>query len=98
MLSPHIVYQALQQQQQILGCDRELTLLLCLICFSLTFCSASPKVGAVCLGIFAAGFYLLRMMGRSDLLLRKVFIRQLHYKEYYCAQAGLFDRGGKRYE
>lgn len=98
MLDPHIVYQALQQQQQILGCDRELTLLLCLICFSLSFCSASPQVAVVCLGIFAVGFYFLRMMGRSDLLLRKVFIRQLHYKHYYTAQAGLFTAGGKRYE
>ncbi len=97
-LKKHTVYQALHEQHQILGCDRELTLLLCLICFALGFCSASVKTAVLCLLIFAAGFYLLRLMGRNDLLLRQVFVRQLHYKDWYCAQAQLGDKGGKHYE
>ncbi len=91
------VYLALQQRQQFLGCDRELCLTLLLICFALGFCAASLQAALLCLIIFGAGFFLLRQMGKSDLMLRQVFIRQLFYKTHYDAQAGFFARGGKRY-
>ena len=96
-MSTHHIYQALQQRQQFLGCDRELTLTLLLICFALGFCTASLPAALLCLLIFGGGFYLLRQMGKAELMVRQIFIRQLFYRSYYPAHSGLFCRGGKHY-
>ncbi len=96
-MQKHHIYQALQQRQQILGCDRELCLTLLLLCFALGFGAASWQTVLLCLLIFLGGFYLLRQMGKADLMMRQIFIRQLFYRPYYRAHSGMWSRGGKRY-
>ncbi len=96
-MSVHAIYPALQQRQQFLGCDRELCQIWLLICFALGFCAGSLQTAAFCLAMFLIGFYLLRQMGKADLMLRQIFIRQLKYRPYYPAKDGLCSHGGKRY-
>lgn len=93
----HEIFQALDHRPLILGCDRELMLLLFVICAALSFSSASLYICLLSVCLWAAGFFLLRLMAKKDELLRQVYVRQLHYHSLYLAQATLRTAGGKRY-
>lgn len=72
---------------QMLGCDRELFLINLLVAAALIFLSHSMLVFMVTTPVALLLFLGLHQMGKRDLLLRHVFIRQLHYRHFYQAQA-----------
>ena len=80
-----------------LGCDRELFLINLLVAAALIFLSHSLVVFAVTTPVALLLFLGLHQMGKRDLLLRHVFIRQLHYQHYYLAQARIGLPPRKRY-
>ncbi len=86
-LPQHRIYHALGNSSQMLGCDRELFLINLLIAATLIFLSHSMVVFAVTTPVALLLFLGLHQMGKRDLLLRHVFIRQLHYQHFYQAQA-----------
>lgn len=85
----HDVYQAFLVRQQFMGCDRELTMLLCVVCAALALCSVDVYITAVSAILFGVVFYLLKMMADKDLMLRQVYLRSLRYRKLYTAQANL---------
>lgn len=83
------VYRSLLRPSQFLGCDRELTMSLCLMCALAAFsCSSLAGIVIACL-LFCAGFYALRRMSLSDPLAREVYLRSLRYARFYQAKAGI---------
>lgn len=83
----HDVYQAILVRQQFMGCDRELTMLLCVICAAMVLCSVDLRIAVASAVLFAVVFYLLKMMADKDLMLRQVYLRSLRYRRFYSAQA-----------
>ena len=96
-LPKHRIYHALGNSNQMLGCDRELFLINLLVAAALIFLSHSLVVFAVTTPVAILLFLGLHQMGKRDLLLRHVFIRQLHYQHYYLAQARIGLPPRKRY-
>lgn len=96
-LPKHRIYHALGNSNQMLGCDRELFLINLLVAAALIFLSHSLVVFAVTTPVALLLFLGLHQMGKRDLLLRHVFIRQLHYQHYYLAQARIGLPPRKRY-
>ena len=96
-LPQHRIYHALGNSNQMLGCDRELFLINLLVAAALIFLSHSMVVFAVTTPVALLLFLGLHQMGKRDLLLRHVFIRQLHYQHYYLAQARIGVSPNKRY-
>lgn len=96
-LPQHRIYHALGNSSQMLGCDRELFLINLLIAATLIFLSHSMVVFAVTTPVALLLFLGLHQMGKRDLLLRHVFIRQLHYQRFYQAQARITYTPTKHY-
>ncbi len=86
------VYRSLMRPSQFLGCDRELTMGLCMMCALVAFASASATGIMLALGLFAAGFMALRAMSASDPLFREVYLRSLRYARFYQAREGMGGR------
>jgi type IV secretory pathway TrbD component len=87
------VYRSLMRPTQFLGCDRELTMGLCMMCGLVAFAAASVEGAFAALGLFAAGYAALRAMSASDPLAREVYLRSLRYARFYQARESM---GGKR--
>ena len=96
-MATHKIYKALGNNTQILGCDRELFMLNILIAAALIFSSGSLLVTILSSALALVIIALLYAMGQRDALLRHVYIRQLHYRQHYLAQAALHSRSYKRY-
>jgi len=84
------IYGALNKPNLIFGCDRELILMSGVIAFALVFSGmtiVSTVVGIILL--LFNGFFL-RLMAKSDPLMRFIFMRQLKYKKFYLARSTPF--------
>lgn len=84
------VHSALNRPNLFLGGERELMLLLGLMCALLVFIALTlPTIimGAVIWIVFSS---LLRMMAKSDPLMSKIYIKQIKYKSYYPAHSTPF--------
>ncbi len=86
------VYRSLMRPSQFLGCDRELTMGLCMMCGLIAFASASATGVAAAAAIFLMGFAALHAMSATDPLARVVYLRSLRYARFYQAREGM---GGK---
>lgn len=93
----HVIYQALGAKNQMLGCDRELFMLNLLIAAAFIFTSMDTTVAIFAIALAIVIFMFLRYMGRKDLLLRHVYLRQLHYRSFYLAQAVITSTPHKAY-
>lgn len=84
------IYAALNKPNLIFGCDRELILMSGVIAFALIF-SGMTLITTI-IGIFLLVFsgFFLRLMAKSDPLMRFIFIRQLKYKKFYLARSTPF--------
>jgi len=84
------IYAALNKPNLIFGCDRELILMTGVISFALVF-SGMTLLSAV-IGFFILMFngFFLRLMAKSDPLMRFIFMRQIKYKKFYLARSTPF--------
>lgn len=73
------VYRSLLLPNRFLGCDRELTMLLTLVCIAVPVLSASLLNVVLCICCFGAGLLMLRAMARNDPLYRQVYLRFMRY-------------------
>lgn len=96
-MTEHHIYHALGTNHQMLGCDRELFMLNLLVASALIFTALNLEVTLVTLSLALLTFFALQHMGKKDLLLRHVYIRQLHYHSYYLAQGSLMTPVSKQY-
>lgn len=87
------IYSALNKPNLILGADRELILFNGLIAAALIF--TGMTLLTMIIGIFLLMFcsFLLRLMAKSDPLMRQIFIRQTKYKKFYYSRSTPFCEG-----
>ncbi len=86
------IYSALNKPNLIFGADRELILVTGVISFALIFTGLTFIT--TILGLFLLFFcgFFLRLMAKSDPLMRFIFMKQLKYKNFYVARSTPFIR------
>jgi type IV secretion system protein VirB3 len=78
-----------------MGGDRELVMLAGLIAFSLVFNSQEWRAAIIGTALWVSALFLLRLMAKSDPLMRPVYLRHRRYKAYYPPRATPFRRNGR---
>ncbi|APA55134.1 conjugal transfer protein TrbD [Campylobacter coli] len=86
------IYSALNKPNLIFGADRELMLITGLISFALIFTGATLITSVIGIALFFVCGLLLRLMAKSDPLMRQIFIRQNKYKKFYYPQSTPFSK------
>lgn len=86
------IYSALNKPNLIFGADRELMLITGLISFALIFTGATLITSVIGIALFFVCGLLLRLMAKSDPLMRQIFLRQIKYKKFYYAQSTPFSK------
>ncbi len=84
------IYGALNKPNLIFGCDRELILMSGVIAFALVFSGMTIVSTLVGIIILLFNGFFLRLMAKSDPLMRFIFMRQLKYKKFYLARSTPF--------
>lgn len=84
------IYRSLLRRQLFLGCDRELCMMLILLCLLSGFLSSSPLGIVLSISCFVAGFIALRAAALKDPLWRQVYLRALRYRDFYQSREDLF--------
>ncbi len=77
------IHRALSRPNLLLGADRELVLLTGLAAIILIFVVLTPASAAVGVAIWIVVVGLLRMIGRADPLMRRVYLRHIRYRPFY---------------
>ena len=78
-----------------MGGDRELVMLSALIAFSLVFNAQEWRAAFIGTALWVAALFLLRLMAKSDPLMRPVYLRHRRYKAYYPPRATPFRNNGR---
>jgi type IV secretion system protein VirB3 len=78
-----------------MGGDRELVMLAGLIAFSLVFNAQEWRAAFIGTALWVAALFLLRLMAKSDPLMRQVYLRHRRYKAYYPPRATPFRNNGR---
>ncbi|EPG0015542.1 conjugal transfer protein TrbD [Campylobacter coli] len=86
------IYSALNKPNLIFGADRELILMLGIVSFALIFTGATLLTSVIGIALFFVCGLLLRLMAKSDPLMRQIFIRQIKYKKFYYPQSTPFSK------
>jgi type IV secretion system protein VirB3 len=79
------IHRALSRPNLLLGADRELTLVTGLIAAILIFVVLTIYSVAIGLTVWIVTIGVLRVMAKSDPMMRRVYIRHISYKPYYVA-------------
>jgi type IV secretory pathway TrbD component len=87
-----VIHQSANRPNQILGGDRELVLVAALIAVSLAFSLTTWWGIGVSVGFWIAAMAILQRMGKSDPMLRQIYMRHIRYRAFYPAKSGLFSR------
>ena len=77
------IHRALSRPNLLLGADRQLVLLTGLAAIILIFVVLTPASAAVGAAIWIVVVGLLRMIGRADPLMRRVYLRHIRYRPFY---------------
>lgn len=80
-----------------LGADRELTIFLSLFCGIIIFYSFNIIVIIITVIIWFINMSFLKMMAKSDPLLRQVYRNHIKYKSIYLAKSTVFCKSSRRY-
>ncbi|EAK4321605.1 conjugal transfer protein TrbD [Campylobacter coli] len=86
------IYSALNKPNLIFGADRELILMVGVISFALIFTGATLLTSIIGIFLFFFCNMLLRLMAKSDPLMRQIFLRQIKYKKFYYPQSTPFSK------
>lgn len=68
------------------GCDRELFLINILTCGTFAFLAMDMAITVLMVVIGFFNFFMLLHMGKKDMLLARIYLKQLRYHVYYLAQ------------
>lgn len=80
------IYQSANRPNLLLGCDRELVLLVILLCAALVFSVATVWAVAIGIATWVAAVALLSRMAKADPYLRHVYLRHVKYTGFYPAK------------
>lgn len=84
------IYSALNKPNLIFGADRELILMTGVVSFGLFFTGLTLLTTITAILILVINGFFLRLMGKSDPLMRHIFVRQVKYKKFYFARSTPF--------
>ncbi len=84
-----IIHQSANRPNLLLGCDRELVLVMVMIAGGLAFSLASWWGIGLAAVLWVGSVGALQRMGKADPLLRPVYLRHIRYLHYYPAKSGL---------
>ncbi|MDL2406157.1 conjugal transfer protein TrbD [Rhizobium calliandrae] len=77
------IHRALSRPNLLMGADREVVLITGLAAVILIFVVMTAYSAVLGLGLWTVIIGLLRMMAKSDPLMRRVYIRHISYQPYY---------------
>ena len=84
-----VIYQSANRPNQLLGGDRELVLVMVMVCGGLAFSLASWwGIGLSCL-LWIAASAALQRMGKADPLTPHVYLRHIRHAPFYPCKSGL---------
>lgn len=86
------IHRALSRPNLLFGADRELVLVTGLATVILIFVVLTPISAIVGIAIWMVVIGLLRMMGKADPLMRKVYLRHIRYRSRYRPTASPWRR------
>ena len=84
-----VIHQSANRPNQILGGDRELVLIAMLTAVSLAFSLGTWWGVGLSVAFWVGAMAVLQRMGKSDPLLRQIYIRHIRYRAFYPAKSGL---------
>jgi type IV secretion system protein VirB3 len=84
------VHSALNRPNLLLGAERELTLMLGLICTIMVFLALTWQTALLGIVLWGVLLTLLRMMAKADPMMSKIYLRHLRYKAFYPAHSTPF--------
>ena len=83
-------HRVLHRPNLIMGCDRELVLVLLLLCTGTLVTAQNMVATMASIVIVMFGVPLLRKMAKADPKMRQIYIRQLKYQSFYPARSRAF--------
>ena len=86
------IHQSAHRPAQVRGCDRGLILTALFAAFCLAFSLLTVWGFVLSAALWFGAVAVLRRMGKTDPLLRQVYIRHLRYRDWYPAKSGLFSQ------
>ncbi|MCT7910692.1 conjugal transfer protein TrbD [Arcobacter lacus] len=86
------IYSALNKPNLVFGMDRELILMTGVVSFALFFTGLTWITTFTAIFILIINSFFLRLMAKSDPLMRYIFIRQVKYQNFYSARSTPFVR------
>jgi len=86
------VHSALNRPNLLLGAERELTLMLGLICTIMVFLALTWQTALLGLFLWTVLISLLRMMAKADPMMSKIYFRHLRYRPFYPSHSTPFKK------
>lgn len=84
------VYSSLNRPAMMLGGERKLVMVAALMSVMLVFLAMQPLTIAIGIGLWIFSITALRMMGKADPLMSKIYMRQMYHQKIYPAHSTPF--------
>lgn len=84
------IHRALHRANLLFGAERELFLTTGLVAFTLVFVTLTLPGSVFGVLLWVVGTALLRLMGKADPLMSRVYLRHIRYRAYYRAYSTPF--------
>jgi type IV secretion system protein VirB3 len=85
-----VIHQSANRPNLLLGGDRELVLVMIMIATGLAFSLASWWGIGLAVVLWISSIAVLQRMGKTDPLLRPVYLRHIRYLPFYPAKSGIY--------
>ena len=88
--TPALYFKSLNRAFTVMGVDRQLFFLFVGLCLPIAFSARlSPWMDLIALVAFMFMYVIGVLVTRTDTQILAIFRRHIHYKKYYCANAGV---------
>lgn len=84
-----VIHQSANRPNQLLGGDRELVLVMVMVCGGLAFSLASWWGIGFAVVFWIISIAALQRMGKADPLMRHIYLRHVRYAPFYPCKSGL---------
>lgn len=81
------IHQSMNRPNLFMGGDREMTMFTALLCGALVFTALRWESTIFGVTLWFVTLFLLRLMAKSDVQMRHVYLRHIRYKRYYPARS-----------
>ena len=88
-----VIHASINRPTQWLGGDRELVIITAIVSFMLTLSLATWWGAGLAIVLWLSAVAVLQRMGKADPMLRQVYLRHVHFREFYPAKSGLYSSG-----